>query len=526
MFRPRIVVAAVALLGVATACSNTQEPSRQDNQQSTAQSPAPELQRYYQQSLDWGDCASYATTPPRAEKLFGTDGLECARLTVPLDYDEPDGETAEIGVLRRPASDEQARIGSLVSNPGGPGASGMTSTAARVSKVKSTELGERFDMVGFDPRGVGASTPRVECLTDEEKDEARLDSEVVTSEAAVERIEKANRRYAAECGERSGEKLLANVGTDSVARDMDVLRAALGDEELTYLGYSYGTRLGAEYAERFPERVRAMVLDGAMAPGNWDRAEMNLRQAAGFQQAFDSFAQWCARQRRCALGDDPDRAVERYHEITRPLIGSPASTVYDGRELSYADAEIGLVQALYSKQYWQPLNTGLSRLANGDGSVLLQLADLYHGRAEDGSYSNMMAVYTAVTCVDADRIGGRKDYREFNRKYRRAAPFTDNGHPVSSARDACAFWPVPETGDKPEPRPEKLPETLVISTTGDPATPHENGRRLADALGGGLLTYEGEGHTVFLHGNDCVNEAGTRYLVELKVPEQGKRCSA
>ncbi|WP_092630436.1 alpha/beta hydrolase [Actinopolyspora mzabensis] len=525
MPRPRIVVAAVALLGVMTACSNTQESQQQHNEPSDAQSSTAELQRYYQQSLDWENCKSYTTTP-RSEELFGAEGLECARLTVPLDYDEPEGETAKIGVLRRSASDEQARIGSLVLNPGGPGGSGMQSAAARVSGVKSTELGGKFDLVGFDPRGVGASTPRVECLTPTEKDAARQNSEVITSDGAVERIERENRRYAEKCAERSGEKLLANVGTASVARDMDVLRAALGDEKLTYLGYSYGTLLGNEYASRFPDRVRAMVLDGAVAPGEWDQTEMQLEQAAGFQQAFDSFAQWCARQQRCALGSDPDRAVQRFHEITRPLIGNPASTVYDGRKLSYADAQTGLVQAMYTKQYWKPLNAGLARLANGDGSTLLRLADLYHGRAEDGSYSNMMAAHQAVLCVDANRIGGRQQQRELNRKYRQAAPFTDDGHPISSARGRCAFWPLPETGDKPEPRPGKLPATVVISTTGDPATPYENGRELAEALGGRLLTYEGEGHGVFLGDNDCVNKAGTRYLVELQAPEQGKRCSA
>ncbi|SFT51780.1 alpha/beta hydrolase fold [Actinopolyspora lacussalsi subsp. righensis] len=525
MLRPRIVVAAVALLGVTTACSNTQDSQQQHNEPSGEQSSTAELRHYYQQSLDWEGCESYTTTP-RTEKLFGAEGLECARLTVPLDYDQPDGETAKIGVLRRSASDEQARIGSLVSNPGGPGASGMASAAARISSVKGTELGEKFDLVGFDPRGVGASTPRVECLNAAEKDTARLNSEVITSDGAVERIEEENRRYAEKCAERSGEKLLANVGTASVARDMDVLRAALGDEKLTYLGYSYGTLLGNEYASRFPDHVRAMVLDGAVAPGEWDQTETNLEQAAGFQQAFDSFAQWCARQQRCALGGDPNSAVRRFHEITRPLIDSPAATRFDGRKLSYEDVETGLVQALYTKQYWKPLNAGLSRLANGDGSVLLRLADLYHGRAEDGSYSNMMAAHQAVVCVDANRIGGRQQQRELNRKYRQAAPFTDDGQPVSSARGRCAFWPVPETGDKPEPRPGKLPDTMVISTTGDPATPYENGRELADALGGRLLTYEGEGHTVFLGDNDCVNKAGTRYLVDLRVPEQGKRCSA
>lgn len=525
MYRPLEVVALVAVLGLATACSATQgQGTSAEQQRDDAAAGAPaELKRYYNQDPSWGSCDSYATNP-LANSVFAVDGLECARLTVPLDYSEPNGETAEIGVLRRPASEPDKRIGSLVVNPGGPGASGMIAAAGRAADISSTELGRKFDLVGFDPRGVGASEPRVKCLNGNERDAQRLDSDVVTGPKSVERTERENRAYARKCAERSGEELLANIGTDSVARDMDVLRAVLGDDKLTYLGYSYGTRIGAEYAAKFPGRVRAMVLDGAMDPREWSKVGMNLQQARGFQRSFEAFAEWCADRQRCALGRDPARAVEAFRGLTKPLVTDPVPALGE-RELSYSDAQTAVISAFYTKQRWPVLNRGLMALAQGDGRILMNLADRYYERLPDGSYTSTMTGYRAVMCVDAKRVGDRSDYREFNRRYREAAPFTDTGFPVSSARGPCAFWPVPETGEAPKLEPERLPDTLVISTTGDPATPYANGRRLADALGGRMLTFEGEGHTVFLNDNECVNEAGTRYLVDLELPPKGKRCS-
>lgn len=481
------------------------------------------LERYYGQSLEWGPCAEYATTP-RTRSAYRNRRLECTRLTVPMDYSEPRGRSLTLGVLRKPAGQPSRRVGSLVVNPGGPGASGMTMAAGLSGTVAGTELGRRFGLVGFDPRGIGASLPRVNCLTADGRDAERLDSDANTSPSAVARTESENRAYAARCARRSGTELLANMGTRDVAKDMDVLRSALGDEKLTYLGYSYGTRIGAEYAEQFPGNVRAMVLDGAIDPKQ-DTVQSMVAQAAGFQRAFDAFAAWCAPRASCALGDDPSRAVGVYQRLTRPLVRRPVPTAGD-RRLSYSGATTATIQALYSPSTWPRLNDGLLQLERGNGQILLGLADSYYGRADNGQYSGITDSFDAVRCVDDPRITDRARKREADRRYRRAAPFLDDGYPPSGARGPCAFWPAPVTGDTVPPDPAKLPPTLVLSTTGDPATPHEAGVRLAKTLGGRLLTFRGTRHTVFLRGNSCVDDAGIRYLVDLKLPPEGTRCGS
>ena len=265
----------------------------------------PGLERFYAQTLSWGPCSAFAG--PDDEAAFAEKRYECARLEVPLDYAAPTARTAQLGVLRLEASG--AKIGSLVVNPGGPGASGMSAVPSLFGSGPGAEgpLTARFDVVGLDPRGVGASTPTIDCLTDAEWEVERGDLDVDPSPAGVAQTEDENRRYAQRCTDRVGADVLAHVGTRDAARDLDVLRAALGDPQLTYLGFSYGTRLGSTYAEDFPQNVRALVLDGALDPSQ-STVDRSVAQAAGFQQAFDAFAAECARQGDCPLGTDPARS--------------------------------------------------------------------------------------------------------------------------------------------------------------------------------------------------------------------------
>ncbi|HEX8935718.1 MAG TPA: alpha/beta fold hydrolase, partial [Pseudonocardiaceae bacterium] len=220
------------------------------------------LERFYSQRVSWGGCRPFATTD-RDRESFENPMFQCARVDVPLDYANPQGRTARLGLIRRPADSQPERLGSLLVNPGGPGASGMSAVASLAKAVNGTELGRRFDLVGFDPRGVGASEPKIVCRNTQEEDAERLDLDLDTSPAGVARTEDENRAYAALCTQRVGKDMLANAGTRDVARDLDVMRSALGDMKLTFLGYSYGTRIGTSYAEQFPGNVRAMVLDGA-----------------------------------------------------------------------------------------------------------------------------------------------------------------------------------------------------------------------------------------------------------------------
>jgi pimeloyl-ACP methyl ester carboxylesterase len=519
------VIGALLLLVSAVACVPEPGggPLQPHSERRGPAGPVPAgLERYYGQELAWGPCADYATTA-EDRAVYQSRQIECARLTVPIDYRAPAGPSITLGLLRKPATEPSKRIGSLLMNPGGPGASGMSTAASLSSAIGSTELGRRFDLVGFDPRGIAASRPQVHCLTDRERDAERLDNDSDVSPSGVAQNENEERDHVAKCAERTGSDLLANVGTRDVVKDMDVLRSALGDQKLTYLGYSYGTRIGSEYAEEFPANVRALVLDGAIDPAQ-STVDSLVAQGAGFQKAFNDFAAWCAGQGNCALGSDPRRAVEVFQRLARPLVQRPVPAG-GGRVLSFSDATTGAIQALYSPDLWQQLNTGVSELAEGRGTTLMSLADTYYGRSTDGKYSTVTDAFDAVRCVDDQRVTDPQAAVDADRRYREVAPFASDGDKPSPKRDICAFWPVPVTGEPNQPRvANNLPPTVVISTTGDPATPYAAGERLASALHGALLTFEGTQHTVFLQGNRCVDSAVTRYLVDLVPPPAGVRC--
>jgi pimeloyl-ACP methyl ester carboxylesterase len=447
-------------------------------------------------------------------------------LTVPLDYTKPGAETITLGILRHQAGNPGQRIGSLVTNPGGPGVSGMEAAAGLAGRVAGSTLGQRFDLIGFDPRGVAASQPQVHCLTDAERDAERADdSETDGSPAGVAKQEAQQRDFAAKCAQRTqfGAAMLANLGTRDVAKDMDVLRSALGDPKLTYLGYSYGTRIGSTYGEDFPGNVRAMVLDGAVDPQE-DPVQSLVAQGAGFGKAFGDFAGWCALQQDCALGPDPAGAVKAFQGLVQPLINFPVP-VGDGRRLSFQDATTGAIQALYSQQLWDKLNTGLNELKQQRGATLMALADFYDERGPDGHYTTTLDAFTAVRCVDDPRVTDKNQIAQAMKQYDQVAAFLDDGRADGAALDACAFWPVPNTSVPHAPNVAGLPPTLVISTTNDPATPYQAGVNLAQALKGSLLTYVGTQHTVFLQGVSCVDKAGTDYLVDGKLPPAGTRCT-
>ena len=483
----------------------------------------PGLERFYDQQLSWGPCAPLATNADD-RTLFDNPAFDCARLEVPLDYAAPGGRTGQVAVLRQRA--DQPKIGSLVLNPGGPGGSGMTFAV----QMGETLGGGPFDVVGFDPRGVGASTPRIDCLSDAEWDAARADSDFDTSPAGVERAEASGRQEAENCVQRSGGvDVLANAGTREVARDLDILRAALGDRQLTYLGFSYGTRIGASYAEQFPGNVRALVLDGAVDPSE-NAVDSSVAQMAGFQQAFGGFAADCARRPTCPLGTDPARATAEFQALVRPLIDRPAPVSggtqdANPRTLSNSDAITAVFAAMYNSLAWPELSKGLAELRAGDGTTLLRLADSYYERRDDGSYPDSMEALQVINCVDGERITDRATVADLSRRAAAAAPFADAGRGASAALDTCGFLPVTPTSVAHLPNAPGLPPTLVISTTGDPATPYQAGVRLAEALHARVLTVEGAQHTAAAAGYSCVDDVVADYLVHLTLPAEGASCA-
>ncbi len=499
------VLAAVALLAgaCAQAVPGTAVPD-------AAAGAPPELESFYTQNLAWGPCAPYAATE-EYRSLYTDPALQCARLQVPLDYARPGGRTASIAVLRHAAPASPDRIGSLVINPGGPGASGIQTAAYLAQSLSGTEVGRRFDIVGFDPRGVGASEPAIRCLTGPERDADRRDDDTDASPAGVTQTEAEVRQTVDACAARTGVDVLAEVGTRDVAHDMDVLRAALGDTRLTYLGFSYGTRIGSTYAEEFPGNVRAMVLDGALDPDQDPITEL-IEQGRGFQGAFDAFARNCTTRPNCPLGQDPAQTTAAYQALTRPLIAAPLP-LPDGRVLSYGDAQQGTIDALYVEAYWPRLSNALNGLRAGQGGPLMALADEYYERNPDGSYDSSQDAFQAIRCVDVPRVTDPVLAAQRAEAYNRAAPFLDSGRGASGARDSCAFWPVPSTSQPHVPQVPGLAPPLVVSTTGDPATPYQAGVELARALNGSLLTKIGDEHTASFQNSPCVDAIVTRYLV-------------
>ncbi|MEU0496049.1 alpha/beta hydrolase [Mycobacterium sp. NPDC006124] len=505
MGRSVFVLAAVTVLGLATAgCGGT-----------VGGKPEAGAQRAGE-TVQWGPCQ---VVSGGGDAQLPKDA-QCGKLTVPVDYAKPDAGTADLALIRFPATGE--KIGSLMVNPGGPGESGVDAALGMLQSLPP-QIRERFDLVGFDPRGIGSSTPAVRCNSDAEADAERADPQVDYSPAGVARIEDTEKQFVQRCVDRMGKEFLENVGTASVVKDLDALRAAVGDEKLTYLGYSYGTLIGSAYAEAYPDKVRAMILDGAVDP-DADPVVAEVNQAAGFQKAFDDYAADCAKKPTCPLGTDPAKAVDEYHHLVDPLVAKPAPT-HDPRGLSYGDAITGTTMALYSPSTWGHLTDGLTELAQGHGDTLLALADDYSERDPQGHYANSSDAQIAVTCVDRPPVTDRAKVVDEDRQVRKVAPFMSYGPFTGNAPlDDCAFWPVPPTGTPHTAAAPGLPPVLVVSTTHDPATPYQAGVNLAKELHGALLTFDGTQHTVVFEGNSCVDEAATKYLVDLTVPAAGATC--
>jgi len=447
------------------------------------------------------------------------DNVECATLDVPLDWTRPKGERIQLSLARRPADGE--RIGVLLANPGGPGASGIELVRA-ADAAFGDQVREHFDIVSWDPRGVGASTP-VRCSD-------RLDAFYAvdrnsTSAAAQRANVDASRRLVASCEKGSG-SLLPYLSTQSTVRDMDAIRAAMGERTISYLGYSYGTFLGAQYADRYPRRVRAMVLDGAVDPAA-SYTDAVTAQAVGFQRALDAFLAWCTDSADCefAPSGNPTTAFEGVMSMLE-LESLPADIDGEQRTLGVGEANIGVATALYygeGANGWVRLGKALNDAAIGDGSALLELSDEYTGRETGGDYDTVTAAFYAIGCLDGPAPRTADAVAQLARRTARAAP--DFGASTVWLGLPCTYWPV-RSDDRPAPVHAKgAPPIVVVGTTNDPATPYAQSAALARELDAGhLLTYDGEGHTAYGRGHTCIDEAVDEYLVTLKPPPEGARC--
>lgn len=484
--RRRAAAAATAVLVVAGACSGgggDEEPERAEPATTTSASMTTSTTGAPLPRLDWAACG---------------DGAECTTVAVPVDHSDAGGPTLDLSVLRLPARGD--RIGALFVNFGGPGSSAV---AATPGFRWPDEVRDRFDIVAVDPRGVGESTP-LDCGVPAE-DLYALDHTVEDAEDEASLLGAAD-AYAADCERRHG-SLLPHLGTRDVARDLDVVRAAIGDEQLSFLGYSYGTSVGQAYAELFPDRVRAMLLDGVVdtAPDGLTTA---VEQAAGFEVALRRWASACGDRPSCDL-EGPVDAVSR--AIAAAEGGIPAGD----RTLGPGQAAFGMAVTLYSESLWPSLDEAVRAALDGDGAPLLALADRFVELVE-------FDAYFAVSCLDFAWPGDPQRHLAAAEAAADTSPRF--GEALVNDYLQCAGWPV-----EPEPlgpiEAPGAPPILLVSTTGDPATPHAGAVAVAERLASGtLLTHEGDGHTIALQGDGCVDGVVIPYLVSLEAPAAGARC--
>jgi pimeloyl-ACP methyl ester carboxylesterase len=458
-------------------------------------------------------------TPGRIAWTSCGNGFQCGTVQVPLDYAHPSAGTIDIAVNRKPATRPDQRIGSLLINPGGPGASGIDWIVA--SAPAFSLLNQGFDLVGFDPRGVGRSAP-VRCLSGPQEDAFIALDGVLDDYKEEQAAIQADMAYAAGCAQMSA-RVLPFVDTASAAKDMDLIRIALGDNQLTYLGFSYGTYLGEWYAHLFPTHIRALVLDAVLDPSLTDNA-LNISQAASFEQNLQAFLADCNSRKsttpRCAYAQSGDPAT-KLNALMARLDANPMPV--GKRMLTRALALTGVSWELYSQTSWPDLDNGLTQADLGNGSLLLSFADSYAGRSPNGTYTNEIDANYAVNCLDHPAPTNVAAYDQLGPAFTQASPFFGPSFQYSSL--PCAYWGAKPTGHPGPLTVKGAPPILLVGGTNDPATPFAWAQAAHSQMAGSVLvTRTGNGHGSY-GVSVCATLAELRYLINLTVPPDGTVCS-
>ncbi|MGQ4364498.1 alpha/beta hydrolase [Streptomyces sp. SAS_272] len=460
------------------------------------------------QKLHWGRCG------PTADSSAPGDDWRCATLKTPLDWSEPGGRTIDLALVRAESHAEDGdRIGSLLFDFGGPGASGVSMLPSYGSTVSS--LRDRYDLVSWDPRGVGASEG-VRCRSDKDIQAAESLDSTPDTPAEEQAFFQDATAFGEGCRKAVG-PLLAHVSTTDTARDMDLMRQVLGDRKMHYFGMSYGTELGGVYAHLFPQNVGRLTLDAVVDPSA-DAVGHAENQARGFQRALADYL--------ASTGQNPETGSTRIAALldrldAHPLPGS------DGRELTQALAVIGIVLPLYSEAAWPRLTSALEAAQAGDGSQLLRLADRYNERDSTGRYGTTVHSQRVISCLDDRQRPTPRETKLLVPRFEKISPVFGDFLAWDTA-GWCHDWPVAGQYDTPEVSAAGSAPILLVGTTGDPATPYEGARKMADELGKGvgvLLTWKGEGHIAYGSGSSCVDSTVDDYLLKGVVPRDGTVCS-
>jgi pimeloyl-ACP methyl ester carboxylesterase len=448
-------------------------------------------------------------------------GFQCSTVQVPLDYAHPDAGTIGIAINRKPATDTAHRIGSVLTNPGGPGASGIDFLRGEVSVMSN--LNTRFDLIGFDPRGIGQSAP-VRCLSGPQEDAFNAADPVLDDPQEKQEAVNQDKLFAAGCQQRSA-RVLPFVDTVSAARDMDAIRAALGDAKLTYLGFSYGTFLGENYAHLFPTRVRALALDGVIDP-TLSPNDLLYAQLVGFEQNLQAFLNDCRARKSassspCLYAQSGDPGTKLMSLMER-LDATPLKV--GSRSLTRALAVIGVLTPLYDQSTWTYLDQGLTQADRGNGQLLLQFSDIYLGRNADGTYDNQTDANVSVNCLDRPVPSDIASYDALGPKYATASPLFGPAFQYSNL--LCAYWPVKPVGTVGPITADGAPPILLVGGTDDPATPYAWAQAVNKVMTGSvLLTREGNGHVSY-DKSTCAKQAIDAYLINLTLPPAGTVCTS
>jgi pimeloyl-ACP methyl ester carboxylesterase len=459
------------------------------------------LEAFYSQELDWEHCG----------------GGECADVEVPIDYEQPDGETLELRVKVIPAEGEGGR--SLFVNPGGPGGSALE-FADYLQPQLGDDVSERYDVVGVDPRGVGESTP-VDCLSDRDFDTYAASEPDPDNDAEIQGYQEIFANMGNGCRAKSG-ALAEHISTEEAARDMDVVRSLLGSRTFDWFGASYGTQLGATYATLFPHNVGRMVLDGAVDP-SLSAEESGFGQTTGFQRALEAYLKDCVQDQDCPLGRDAESAEQKLADFVQDRDASPLRTGED-RKLTQGLTFYGVAVTLYDKGTWPVLTQALDAAFRGDGSILLRLADVYFEREDDGSYGNNIGeAFPAISCLDADGGSTLDQVKASIPRFEKASPVF--GRALGWGALACTVWPIESAHPQIDIDATGSNPIVVLGTTRDPATPYEWSKALTKQLRTGVLvSRQGDGHTAYTSGNNCIQRLVDDYLVDGKVPKDGTTC--
>ncbi|MFC8596956.1 alpha/beta hydrolase [Isoptericola sp. NPDC057191] len=513
--RPAAVRASAALVaGLLLLAGCTTTPAKEQAPAGSASGPAASqapdgFEKFYGQTLEWTDCK---------------DGLQCATAAAPLSWQDAGAGSIELALVRNPADGKDPQ-GSLLVNPGGPGASGVDFVRSDATNNGSTfgkKLRDAFDIVGFDPRGVQDSTA-VKCFDDARKDESLAKDFDPSTDDGLAAMEAESRAWGEACAKNSGD-VLGHVDTQSAARDMDMLRAVLGDDQLHYLGYSYGTQLGATYAGLFPDRAGRLVLDGAIDT-TLSSDEISAGQAVGFENALRAYVADCQAGQDCPLPGSVDDGMQRIHALFDQTHERPLPTSDQDRPLTSTLAFYGVALTLYNQANWPVLTQALDEAINsGTGDTLLYLADTYNDRNADGSYStNSSEAFRAVGCLDDRGTTDPDEMRAEAAEIEKQAPTV--GEFFAYGGTSCADWPVPMAKKEYDVHAKGAAPIVVVGTTNDPATPYKWAEGLAKTLDSGVLvTYEGEGHTAYSPSRPCVADVVESYLVDGDVPKEGTTC--